>query len=104
MSPAGTAADGLHSRAMDPQIHIGCSGWAYKDWKGAFYPADLKDADLDIHRLSGEIVVGRKPGREDDAERILFWHRGLATTDVAVGSLLLERARERGIGTMLRYR
>jgi len=29
----------------DPQIRIGCSGWAYKDWKGAFYPAELKDAD-----------------------------------------------------------
>ncbi len=23
---------------------IGCSGWAYRDWKGPFYPADLKDA------------------------------------------------------------
>jgi alanine dehydrogenase len=52
----------------------------------------------------GEVVTGRKPGREDDDERILFWHRGLATADVAVGSLLLERARERGAGTMLRYR
>jgi uncharacterized protein YecE (DUF72 family) len=27
------------------QIRIGCSGWAYKDWKGAFYPKDLKDKD-----------------------------------------------------------
>ena len=27
------------------QLRIGCSGWAYKDWKGPFYPADLKDAD-----------------------------------------------------------
>ena len=28
-----------------PQIRIGCSGWAYRDWKGPFYPADLKDRD-----------------------------------------------------------
>jgi uncharacterized protein YecE (DUF72 family) len=29
---------------------IGCSGWAYKDWKGPFYPADLKDpARLDFY-------------------------------------------------------
>jgi uncharacterized protein YecE (DUF72 family) len=28
-----------------PQLRIGCSGWSYKDWKGPFYPADLKDAD-----------------------------------------------------------
>ena len=52
----------------------------------------------------GEIVVGAKPGRESDDERILFWHRGLATTDIAVGHLIYERARERGLGTSLRYR
>jgi uncharacterized protein YecE (DUF72 family) len=27
------------------QIRIGCSGWAYRDWKGPFYPKDLKDKD-----------------------------------------------------------
>ncbi len=26
-------------------IRIGCSGWAYKDWKGRFYPDGLKDKD-----------------------------------------------------------
>jgi alanine dehydrogenase len=51
-----------------------------------------------------DIVVGRKPGRERDDERILFWHRGLATTDVALAQLVVERARERGLGTSLRYR
>ena len=51
-----------------------------------------------------EIVVGRKPGRERDDERILFWHRGLATADVAVGRLMTELAGERGVGTVLRYR
>jgi uncharacterized protein YecE (DUF72 family) len=25
-------------------LHIGCSGWAYRDWKGPFYPPDLKDS------------------------------------------------------------
>lgn len=57
-----------------------------------------------LHAELGEIVVGAKPGRERDDERILFWHRGLATTDIAVGALLVDRARERGIGTSLRYR
>lgn len=27
------------------ELRIGCSGWAYRDWKGRFYPADLKDKD-----------------------------------------------------------
>jgi len=51
-----------------------------------------------------EIVVGRKAGRESGDETILFWHRGLATTDIAVGHALYERALERGVGTLLRYR
>ncbi len=51
-----------------------------------------------------QVVVGDRPGREHDDERILFWHRGLATTDVAVGQLLLDRAVERGVGTLLAYR
>jgi uncharacterized protein YecE (DUF72 family) len=27
------------------QLRIGCSGWAYKDWKGPFYPEKTRDAD-----------------------------------------------------------
>jgi ornithine cyclodeaminase len=57
-----------------------------------------------LHAELGEIVAGRKPGRERDDERILFWHRGLASCDVALGALLYERAVERGVGTVLRYR
>jgi alanine dehydrogenase len=52
----------------------------------------------------GEIVTGRKPGREDDDERILFWHRGLAILDIAVGLAILSKAEQAGAGTMLRYR
>ncbi|TML85560.1 MAG: ornithine cyclodeaminase family protein [Actinobacteria bacterium] len=57
-----------------------------------------------LHGELGDVVVGRVPGRETDDERILFWHRGLATCDVALGALLVERAAERGVGTILRYR
>jgi uncharacterized protein YecE (DUF72 family) len=27
------------------QLRIGCSGWSYKDWKGPFYPREVKDKD-----------------------------------------------------------
>ena len=33
--------DGVSSAPEWPAIHIGCSGWVYKHWKGGFYPADL---------------------------------------------------------------
>jgi alanine dehydrogenase len=52
----------------------------------------------------GEIVSGRKPGRERPDERILFWHRGLSILDVALAHLILTRAEAAGTGTMLRYR
>jgi len=52
----------------------------------------------------GQIVAGRRPGRERDDERILLWHRGLAILDIAVGVAILRRAEQQGAGTMLRYR
>jgi alanine dehydrogenase len=52
----------------------------------------------------GQIVTGRRPGRERDDERILLWHRGLAILDIAVGLAILRRAEEQDAGTMLRYR
>ncbi|UCH40658.1 MAG: DUF72 domain-containing protein, partial [Gammaproteobacteria bacterium] len=27
------------------RIHIGTSGWHYKDWRGNFYPQDIASAD-----------------------------------------------------------
>ena len=52
----------------------------------------------------GEIVAGKLPGRERPEERILFWHRGLATTDVAVAHAILSRAEANTLGTVLTYR
>jgi ornithine cyclodeaminase/alanine dehydrogenase-like protein (mu-crystallin family) len=52
----------------------------------------------------GQIVTGRRPGRESSQERILLWHRGLAILDIAVGLAILRRAEEQDAGTMLRYR
>jgi alanine dehydrogenase len=57
-----------------------------------------------LHAELGQIVTGARPGRERDDERILFWHRGLAILDIAVGLAVLRRAEQQGAGTMLRYR
>jgi ornithine cyclodeaminase/alanine dehydrogenase-like protein (mu-crystallin family) len=61
-------------------------------------------SEANLHAELGQIVAGARSGRDRDDERILFWHRGLATTDLAVGHLLYERAVERGLGTVLHYR
>jgi ornithine cyclodeaminase len=56
-----------------------------------------------LHAEIGEIVAGRKPGRERDDETILFWHRGLSLSDIALGSAMLDKAARLGIGHRLRY-
>ena len=57
-----------------------------------------------LHAELGEIVAGHKPGRERADETILFWHRGLSTTDIALGHALVEKARAQGVGQTLRFR
>ena len=57
-----------------------------------------------LHAELGEIVAGRKPGRERDDETILLWHRGLSLSDIALGAAMLEKAKGLGVGTKLRIR
>jgi ornithine cyclodeaminase len=51
----------------------------------------------------GTIVAGAKPAREREDETILLWHRGLSSTDIALGHALLEKARRMGVGQHLRF-
>jgi alanine dehydrogenase len=83
------------------------------DWgqcKGGRFGALRAHVDAGLvteESIAGEladVVVGSRPGRERDDERILFWHRGLATTDIALGHAILERALEQDVGTVLPYR
>jgi alanine dehydrogenase len=46
-----------------------------------------------LHAELGEIVCGARPGREHSDETILFWHRGLSITDIALGEALLAKAK-----------
>jgi ornithine cyclodeaminase len=56
-----------------------------------------------LHAELCEIVVGAKPGRESAQETILFWHRGLSLSDIALAHSLLEQAAAAGLGQRLRY-
>ena len=59
--------------------------------------------ESNLHAELGQIVAGVRPGREHDRETILFWHRGLSITDIALGHALLAKAKARGIGQTLRF-
>ena len=56
-----------------------------------------------LHAEMGQIVAGVKPGRETEEETILFWHRGLSLSDIALGHAMLEKAKRLGIGQRLRF-
>jgi alanine dehydrogenase len=55
---------------------------------------------LEVHELH-EVVAGDLPGRQSDADIVVFKSNGLAAWDVAIAAAALERARERGVGTSL---
>jgi ornithine cyclodeaminase len=62
-----------------------------------------KLTEATLHAELGEIVAGRKPGRERDDETILLWHRGLSLSDIALGAAMLDKAGRLGVGQTLRY-
>lgn len=60
-------------------------------------------SEATLHAELGQIVAGLKPGRERPEETILFWHRGLSLSDIALGHALLEKGKRLGIGQRLRF-
>ncbi len=56
-----------------------------------------------LHAEMCEVVAGLKPGRERDDETILFWHRGLSLSDIALGHAMLAKGARLGIGQRLRF-
>jgi ornithine cyclodeaminase len=61
-----------------------------------------KIVDDDIYANLDEIVAGKKKGRETDKERIFFSPIGMAHEDVAVASLIYQRAKRERIGQKLK--
>jgi ornithine cyclodeaminase len=78
-----------------------CKGGPYGSLRAHVNAGKLSEATL--HAEMGQIVAGLKPGRENEAETILFWHRGLSLSDIALGHAMLEKAEKRGIGQRLRW-
>lgn len=55
---------------------------------------------LEVHELA-EVVGGGVAGRAQDDDIVLFKSLGVAAEDLAVAALVVERAREQGLGTEL---
>lgn len=78
-----------------------CQKSQYGQFAGLIQAGDLRTEH--IYGEIGEIVAGLKPGRSSQEERILFWHKGFAISDIMLGHLAYQKAVERGIGTCLPY-
>ena len=61
------------------------------------YFADIPEVYAEL----SEIISGKKHGRENQTERIMSMHLGLAIEDVATAMLVYEKAKKKGIGTSL---
>jgi ornithine cyclodeaminase/alanine dehydrogenase len=53
------------------------------------------------HAEIGEIVAGLKPGRENKKERIVNFNKGMAVHDILMASVVVNKAREKGLGIEL---
>ncbi|MDD5660011.1 MAG: 2,3-diaminopropionate biosynthesis protein SbnB, partial [Actinomycetota bacterium] len=63
--------------------------------QGYFKETPVPYADL------GDIVMGKKPARENDNERIICINLGIALEDIAVAPIIYKKALDLGIGTYL---
>ena len=79
--------------------------WEVVKHRGIMTPAIMHQhallRDSDIHANLGELILGIKPGRENDTERIHYAHMGMGVDDVALAWAVYQTARERGLGTPL---
>jgi ornithine cyclodeaminase/alanine dehydrogenase len=55
-----------------------------------------------VHADLGELVTGKKLGRENDFERTMSMNLGLAIEDMATAIRIYEKAKSKGIGTLLK--
>jgi ornithine cyclodeaminase/alanine dehydrogenase len=86
---------GAALREVDKLVTDDLAQMQYYRQEGYFRETPTVCADL------GEIVAGRKPGRESDSERTASINLGLALDDMATAIRVYERAKARGIGREL---
>lgn len=82
-------------RAMDKFITDDVNQLNYYRSIGFFKGIPRIYADL------SEIIIGLKPGRESEEEKIMSMHLGLAIEDLVTGKLIYERAVKKRVGKWL---
>jgi len=66
-------------------------------YRSVGYFKDIPEVYADL----GEIVTGKKAGRENDSERIMSMNLGLAIEDMSTAVKIYEKAKRKGVGVWL---
>lgn len=94
----------LESTAWEGKTYTWADRFVCDDWNLVqCYLADGKYTDglNDEYQILGKIINGDAVGRASEDEFVIASSHGISISDVAVGDLILRRAQERGIGTVL---
>ncbi len=97
-------ADAAGKQELEPAI-LTAARVVVDDWAQASHSGEinvpLKRGELSaaqIYGSLGEVVAGKKPGRQTPEEITVFDSTGLIIQDLALGLAVYKRARERGLG------
>ena len=106
----GWVADGMHINAFGADAH------GKQELEGAVYKrAKLVTDNIEvalekelferknIHAELGELISGKKKGREGPRELTIFDSTGLGIQDVAAASLVFEKAKKQGSGKWVKF-
>ena len=95
----------IHTRGWDKDIPYEMDKFVVDSWEQfrgvQGNPGNYYESLPEPHAQLGEILVGKKPGRESDSEQIINHNYGMAIHDVVMGQHILERATAMGLGTKL---
>ena len=56
---------------------------------------------MNNHQILGKVINGDACGRANEEEFVIASSHGIAISDVAVGNMILKKAEEKNVGTML---
>jgi alanine dehydrogenase len=97
-------ADAAGKQELDPAI-LTAARLVVDDWAQASHSGEinvpLSQGELtpeQVYGSLGEIVAGKKPGRRTPEEITVFDSTGLIIQDLALGMVVYQRAREKGLG------
>lgn len=105
----GTFVSNVSIMDVHPDVFLNADKVVVDDWEQSNRERKIinqlvlagKFSRAQLHAELGEILSGRRPGRESDDEIVVLNPMGMAVADIACAAEIFARARKRGIGTWL---